>query len=123
MAAAVLGSNRSNLYRKDNPSWAISNVTETPRVPCGRIRFAGGVCLSWLIGLPRRAGRRLHAMNDAESRWWHWLVAEGRGGLTRQYRDARFEALRGDPTLRRTEPTDPGPAAPWPGCPCGGNPR
>ena len=110
----------SNLYRKDNPSWAISNVTETPRVPCGQIRFTCAVSLAWLIGLPRRAGRRLHATNDAESRWWHWLVTEGHGGLTRQYRDARFETLRGDPTLRRTGPAGPGPATPRPGCPCGG---
>jgi hypothetical protein len=111
----------SNLYRKDKPSWAISNVTETPRVPGGQIRFTCVICLAWLIGLLRRAGRRLHALNDAESRWWRWLVTERRGGLTHQYRDARFEALRRDPTLRRTEPPDPNPAAPGPRCPCGGS--
>ena len=110
----------SNLHRKDNPSWPISNVTETPRVPSDRIRFAGGVCVSWLIGLPRRTGGRLHATGDAESRWWHWLVTERHGGLTHQYRDARFEAMRRDTALR-AELTTLSPAAPKPECPCGGN--
>lgn len=90
----------SNLHRKDKPSWAISNVTETQRVPADQIRFACGVCVSWLIGLPRRVGDRLHTIGDAESRWWHWLVTERQGGLTHQYRDARFEAMRRDPSLR-----------------------
>ena len=111
----------SNLHRKDKPSWAISNVTETQRVPFDQIRFACAVCVSWLIGLPRRAGGRLHAMGDAESRWWRWLVTDRRGGLTHQYRDARFEAMRLDPTLR-AELTDPSPAVTGPTCPCGGSP-
>src|SRR5690349_2735442 len=76
----------SNLHRKDNPSWAISNVNATQRVPADQVRFACGVCVSWMIGLPRRAGGRLHAMGDAESRWWRWLVTERHGGLTHQYR-------------------------------------
>src|ERR1700761_2680819 len=97
----------SNLYRKDNPRWAISNVTESSRAPSDLIRFAGGICVAWLIGLPRRAGAKLHAMNDEESRWWHWLVTERHGGLARQYRDARFETLLRDPALRRDELTDP----------------
>jgi hypothetical protein len=123
----------SNLYRKDNPRWGISNATETPKVPdaafrlispvgdpwdhpltglggslaadvTGWVRNACGICVSWLTGLPRRAGARLHAMNDAEARWWHWHVTERFCGLLRQYRDARFEALRHDPSLRRAEP-------------------
>jgi hypothetical protein len=94
---------------------------ETPRVPSDLIRFACGICVAWLIGLPRRAGARLHALNDAESRWWHWHVAERHAGLARQYCDARFEALRRDPTLRRTEMANPNPAAPGPGCPCAGD--
>jgi hypothetical protein len=108
----------SNLHRKDNPSWAISNVNATQRVPADQVRFACGVCVSWMIGLPRRAGGRLHAMGDAESRWWRWLVTERHGGLTHQYRDARFEAMRHDPTLRRTEPTNQDHVAPRPECPC-----
>jgi len=109
----------SNLYRKDNPRWGISNATETPKVPAtafrllplaadpwGRagadpsgslaagladwVRSACGVCASWVIGLPRRAGARLHTLNDAEARWWHWQVTERRGGLVHRYRDPRF---------------------------------
>ncbi|MGH3292856.1 MAG: hypothetical protein ACRDP7_13700, partial [Trebonia sp.] len=109
----------SNLYRKDNPRWVISNATETPKVPDAAfrllpvaaapwdhtvghlsgglaagmsdwVRSACGVCASWVIGLPRRAGVRLYALNDAEARWWHWQVTERRGGLVHKYRDPRF---------------------------------
>jgi hypothetical protein len=111
----------SKLHRKDNPRWSILNVTETSRVPVDRVRFACGICVAWLIGLPRRAGRRLHAANDMESRWWHWHVTERHGGLCHQYRDARFEALRGDPALRRTDLSSPYPAPPQPECPCTGD--
>ena len=143
----------SNLYRKDNPRWVISNATETPKVPdaafrlpspsggwhptasfaCSLaagvadcIRSACGIGIAWLVGLPRRAGTRLHAMNDAEARWSGWLVTERYGGLGRQYRDARFEALRHDPALRRDELrgdlASPDPAAsPPPDCPCAGD--
>jgi hypothetical protein len=110
----------SNLYRKDNPSWASSNVTETPQVPADLIRSACVIGIAWLIGLPRRVGAKLHAVNDAESRWWRWLVTERHFGLARQYRDSRFEALRRDPTLRRDALTAPDAAAPRPECPCNG---
>ncbi len=110
----------SNLYRKDNPRWVISNATETPKATGAALRLlspvsgsldhpvagmggglvarvicaAGDACmsgLSWVIGLPRRAGARLHASSDAEARWWHWHVAERWAGLIHQYRDARFD--------------------------------
>lgn len=88
----------SNLHRKDNPGWLPGDGTQAPRVLAGRARFACGVCVAWCIGVPRRAGARLHAADDVESRWWHWLVTERHGGFTHQYRDARFETLRRDPT-------------------------
>jgi len=116
----------SNLYRKDNPRWLISNATETPKVPdpasrvlppvtdpwdhlvaelggglaasvSGWVRSACGICVAWLIGLPRRAGARLHAANDTEARWWRWEVSERWGGLVHQYRDPRFALLRHHP--------------------------
>ena len=107
----------SNLYRKDNPRWLIGNSAETPKVP--RVTFelelplgdpreyspvarAGntwGRRLAWAIGLPRRAGARLHATTDAEARWWHWQVTECAGGLGRRYRDPRFDAAGGSPAL------------------------
>ena len=77
----------SNLCGKDNPRSAIGNAARTSRNACGN-------CMARLVGLPRRAGRRLHAGNDAEARWQHWQVTEYRGGLVRQYRDARFEIMR-----------------------------
>ena len=84
----------SNLYRKDNPRWAVSNAAETLRVPLAVI------CAAWLIGLPRRAGAWLHAMTDEEARHWRWRVSERLGGLVHQYRDERFAALPLDPSLR-----------------------
>ena len=141
----------SNLYRKDNPRWVISNATETPQVPDAAFRLLSpgsgpwgrpvtglggsvvarvartvsngcGIGIAWLIGLPRRAGARLHAANDAEARWWHWQVTERCGGLVRQYRDARFDVLQYNPAIRRDElsvelvGSDPAP----PDCPYNG---
>jgi hypothetical protein len=144
----------SNLSRKDNPRWAISNAAETAKVPSrgspllmpapippdkqggylpegiaamsGWVRSACGIASAWLIGLPRRAGRRLHATNDAEAPQWGWLVIERRGGLVHQYRDARFDALRDNPALRRDELRDDGyrrngTQPPSAGCPSGGD--
>jgi hypothetical protein len=122
----------SNLSRKDNPRWVISNATETPDVPDAALRLlspaaspwshpvtglggglvaritrlvcgACGIGVAWLIGLPRRAGVRLHTATDAEARWSHWQVTERWGGLVHQYRDARFDVLRYNPALRRDE--------------------
>ncbi len=112
--------NGTNLLGKDNPRWLIGNATETmkvldavlpaprgPAVPSGSVRArpdraiadalrsTGGLVLAWLIGLPRRVGSRLFAMNDAEAGWRGWQVTELAGGLARQYRDARFDAVRG----------------------------
>ncbi len=125
----------SNPYRKDNPRWAISNAAETTKVPdlavlllaaefrsaehggTGRLggivarvrdasRSAAGIAVSWLIGLPHRAGRRLYAVNDMDARTFGWQVTELRGGLARSYRDLRFVALRDDDSLRRDELRD-----------------
>ena len=142
----------SNLYRKDNPRWGISNATETPKVPDTVFRVlspvggpwdhpvtglggglvtrvtrsvcdACGIGASWFIGLPRRAGARLHALNDDEARWWRWHVTERCGGLVRRYEDARFDVLRRDPAIRRgelgIELASPDPAPP--DCPCAGD--
>ncbi len=78
----------SNPYRKDNPTWVISNAAETLHVPVAVI------CAAWLIGLPRRTGAWLHATTDEEARQWRWLVSERRGGLVHQYQDERFTASR-----------------------------
>jgi hypothetical protein len=144
----------SNPHRKDNPRWPTSNEAETSRVPSRgsplllpaptppnqpgghlpkgiadtviqQVRSACGIASAWLIGLPRRAGRRLHAVNDAEASRWNWLVVERCGGLVHQYRDARFDALRNDPTLRRDELRDGhrrnGTQPPSADCPSGGD--
>jgi hypothetical protein len=112
----------SNLSRKDNPRWGISNATETPKVPEATFRGACGICFSWLIGLPRRAGARLHATDDAEARWWRWEVTERYGGLVRWYRDTRFAALPHNAELRRDELRDhASPDSILPDCPCAGD--
>ena len=87
-----------------------------------RVRFACGICVAWLIGLPRRAGARLYTMTDAEAGWWYWHVTERCGGLVHQYRDSRFEVLGYDAAIRREDPlAEPsGPDAPPPDCPCAG---
>jgi hypothetical protein len=115
--------NGTNTPGKDNPRWPIGNTTETVKVPdadsasapcsptvpgtgvSGRLvtavpdvlRIAAAAGIAWLIGLPRRAGRRLFAMNDAEAGWRGWQVIELTGGLARQYRDSRFDTMRARP--------------------------
>ena len=64
------------------------------------VRTTVVISSAWLAGLPRRLGSRWYAMNDEEARWHHWQVTETFGGLGRQYRDPRFDALKPDPTLR-----------------------
>jgi len=108
-------------WTKGNLTWPIGNTAETTGVPglyltvttWGRCdapaSFPDTACAActlaaaWLVGLPRRAGRRLFAVNDAEAGWHRWQVTETLGGLGRRYRDARFDALRTDPALRRDE--------------------
>jgi hypothetical protein len=113
---------------KDNIRWSKGNTAETIDVPdlylaattwgrcdrpasvAGTFRDGSTLAAAWLIGLPRRAGRRLFAINDAEAGWRRWQVTETLGGLGRQYRDARWDALTADPALRRDglgEGTDP----------------
>jgi hypothetical protein len=107
--------NGTNLLGKDNPRWPIGNAAETMQaldtallvsrasaVPetaisirsgtgvGSTLRTAGAIGLSWLIGLPRRLGNRLFAMNDAEAGWRGWEITERAVGLGRQYRDTRF---------------------------------
>jgi hypothetical protein len=122
--------NGTNLLGKHNPRWPIGNATETIKVPdaiapaprgpapapegpsAGNASSrdwlattAGaplGIAIAWLSGFPRRAGRRLFAVNDAEAGWRGWQVTEFAGGLGRRYRDARFDALR-DPAGRPVE--------------------
>jgi hypothetical protein len=115
-------------WPKDNLRWPKGNTAETIDViglclttttwgRCDRptsvadvVGDASTLAAAWLIGLQRRAGRRLFAMNDAEAGWRRWQVTETLGGLSRRYRDARWDALASDPTLRRDdlgEGTDP----------------
>jgi hypothetical protein len=127
--------NGTNMLGKYNPRWPFGNEPETirvpdPRVPAARgpaeaqrppampvigiagaggvFRRAPGLLAAWLIGLPRRAGRRLFAMNDLEAGWRGWQVIELSGGLGRQYRDRRFDFPGG----RRDTPMLPRPAVP-----------
>jgi hypothetical protein len=127
--------NVTNPVGKDKSRWPKHNLrcpkgntAETIRVPdlylatttwgrCDRpasiVGTVGNACTlatAWLIGLRRRAGRRLFAINDAEARWHAWQVTETLGGLSRRYRDARFAALAADPALRSD---DLWPSAAW----------
>jgi hypothetical protein len=105
-------------WPKDNLRCPKGNTAETFRVPdlylatttwgwrhgpASAAGTVGGACTlatAWLIGLPRRIGRWLFAINDAEARWHAWQVTETLGGLGRRYRDARFATLAADPALR-----------------------
>jgi hypothetical protein len=96
--------NGTNMLGKDKSRWPISNTLETKTVP-DAIRSGCSVLIAWLIGLPRRAGRRLFASQDTEAGWRRWQVTEKFRGLGRQYRDPLFDALKTDATLRRDDIT------------------
>jgi len=104
---------------EDNLRWLVGNAPEAIKVPDaglapippgpaarptgvpgrpvtavpGVLRVAAAFGIAWLLGLPRRAGRYLFAMNDAEAHWRGWQAIELTGGLARQYRDARFDTM------------------------------
>lgn len=111
--------NGTSMLGKHNPRWPIGNAAETilfpraglpaPRGPSlpkagtwtiavsavtAALRSACASVPAGLTSLPRRAGSRLFAVNDAEARWRGWLVTELAGGLARQYRDPRFDTNR-----------------------------
>jgi len=109
----------TNLVWKNNPRWPIGNATETIKVqavgsplspgpavsrPGGRLpdpigtavgafRAARVSLAGWLAGMPCRAGARLFARNDEEAGWRGWQPSQLRHGLSRSYRDARFDVL------------------------------
>jgi hypothetical protein len=108
-------------WPKDNIRWPKDNTAETstvadlylaattwgrcdgPASAADTLCDASTLAAAWLIGLPRRTGRRLFAIKDAEAGWQRWQVTETLGGLSRRYRDARWDALAADPTLRRDD--------------------
>ena len=97
----LVGKDKSK-WPKDNTRWSKGNTAETIDVPdlyltattwgrCDRPASvadtfcdASTLAAAWLIGLPRRAGRRLFAITDAEAGWRRWQVTEARGGIGRQ---------------------------------------
>jgi hypothetical protein len=100
--------NVTNVLREDNPRCASINLPETP-ADTWTARAAGSslavtACLSgwWTIirrhlaAIPRRFGTRLFAATDAEARWHDWQVTELHLGLTRRYRDPRFDKPDGE---------------------------
>jgi hypothetical protein len=64
----------------------------------------------WLASLPHRIGARLFAMNDTEADWRGWEITRLLCGLSRSYRDPRFDLLR---LLRTLDPQAAG-ATDWP---------
>jgi hypothetical protein len=49
--------------------------------------------LAWLAGLLRSAGDQLFSADDARAIARGWQIAPGKRGLSRTYRDPRFDAL------------------------------
>jgi hypothetical protein len=74
--------------------------------------------VDWLARLLRSFGDRLFADADARARQHGWQVAERNGGLSRRYRDPRFDSLATCPSCAGTG----GSAAAACG-PCGGTGR
>lgn len=95
--------NATNVLAERKAYWPSLNFPETR---LRRIRVPGPVAtlagfLHFLDAIPRTAGLRIFAVNDAEAAWHGWRTTELRGGLARRYRDHRFEqrtaSYRGKP--------------------------
>jgi RecJ-like exonuclease len=56
----------------------------------------------WFAGYMRRMGGRLFAVHDAQARQHGWQITLQRGGLSRSYRDPRFDLLVTCPDCRGT---------------------
>ena len=133
--------NVSNSTSKNNPPWLLGEpvrplgpagpappapprasartATRTEPPGLGRTLItAGRALLSWLVALPRRLADRLFVMNDAEAYWRSWQIIRTPGGLTRRYRDPRFDTLAECPQCRGA-----GSAATLPCPPCAGTGR
>jgi hypothetical protein len=76
--------NGTKVLRDDNPRRLSINQPETPATSSHSI-------LQRLAATPRAIGARLFAANDAEARWRGWQIIERHGGLSRRYRDPRFD--------------------------------
>ena len=102
-------------WPKDNLRWPKGNSAETIELPdlyitatawgrCDRPASAADtfcdastLAAAWLIGLPRRAGRRLFAINDTEAGWRAGRSPRPSAVSADEYRDARWDALAADP--------------------------
>ena len=67
----------------------------TGRFPASLASTAAAVA-GYLIRLSGRFSDRMFAMNDTEADWRGWQIAKVRGGLTRRYRDPRFDTHAGN---------------------------
>lgn len=103
--------NGTPLARKDNPQGLVGNATET-KIRRQNLSRGTGIAITtsitrvtciaalacWLKDvlkdIPRRAGERLFMSADEEAHWRGWQIAQLWGGLSRVYRDPRFDTLR-----------------------------
>ena len=73
-------------------------------------RERGGL-LYRLASFLRRRADRWFARNDIEAYWWRWQITKALGGLSRRYRDTRFDTLTACARCAG--------AGVWAGAPCG----
>jgi hypothetical protein len=70
---------------------------------------------AWMARLLDTMGQRLFASADARARQRGWKVTYGNGGLSRRYRDPRFDTLAGCPSCGGTGDVDEVPCPPCSG--------
>jgi hypothetical protein len=107
------------LAGKGNPTWPFSNTltpwrndllrqpAPRPHRRAGELRLAArplapaGAAVTeisvWLADIPRRIGARLFLDSDEEAYWRGWQVTRLHGGLSRSYRDPRFDTRSAPP--------------------------
>jgi hypothetical protein len=108
--------NISNITGENNPhiravqmitsefdTWTKTVARTSARTQLGRLPAfvaTGAVLAAYyltnLTNLPRRFSDHLFAMNDSEACWRGWQIAKAHGGLTRRYRDPKFDTHAGN---------------------------
>jgi hypothetical protein len=76
--------NGTKVLRDDNPRRPSIDQPETPATSSHPIPRR-------LAAILRAIGARLFAANDAEATWQGWQIIERHSGLSRRYRDPRFD--------------------------------
>jgi hypothetical protein len=88
----------SNPVSENNPGCLDSPVRSFMHATLAPAELAAsgsriGRLSAWFRNISRKIGDRVFAANDEEARWHGWEIIPRHAGLSRRYRDPRFDTL------------------------------